>query len=78
MLINNFTSHTQKGFKANTPGCLEHSFAMFEALLDAKHNQREIIVTLQRLRIDQAQSSTVCFAFCTVSASLKLLRQNLC
>ena len=40
-----FTSHTQKGFKTNTPGCLEHSFALFEALLDAKHNQRQAVVT---------------------------------
>ena len=44
MLSNKFTSHTQKGFKV-TPGCLEHSFAMYEALLDAKQNQRQIIVT---------------------------------
>jgi hypothetical protein len=42
---NAFTSFTQKGFKAGTPGCLEHSFAMFEALLDAKHEQRQIVVT---------------------------------
>ena len=45
MIENKFTSHTQKGFKAKTPGCLEHSFAMFEALLDAKRNQRQIVVT---------------------------------
>src|SRR5436190_1836048 len=45
MLQNNFTSHAQKGFKADTPGCLEHSFAMFEALLDAKHEQRQIVVS---------------------------------
>ena len=44
MLSNKFISHVQKGFKAETPGCLEHSFAMFEALLDAKHNQRQIVV----------------------------------
>ena len=35
----NFLFH----FQSNTPGCLEHSFAMFEALLDAKHNQRQIV-----------------------------------
>jgi len=45
MLDNNYISHVQKGFKASTPGCLEHSFAMFEALLDAKSNQRKIVVS---------------------------------
>ena len=45
MLKNNYISHVQKGFKASTPGCLEHSFAMFEALLDAKSNQRKIVVS---------------------------------
>jgi hypothetical protein len=43
MTANKFISHVQKGFKAETPGCLEHSFAMFEALLDAKFNQRQIV-----------------------------------
>ena len=43
--VNKFTSHAQKGFKTNTPGCLEHSFAMFEALRDAKQNQRQVVVT---------------------------------
>ena len=45
MLSNNYISNVQKGFKAETPGCLEHSFAMFEALLDAKFNQRQIVVS---------------------------------
>ena len=45
MSKNNYISHVQKGFKANTPGCLEHSFAMFEALLDAKANQRQIVIS---------------------------------
>ena len=45
MISNKFLSTVQKGFKANTPGCLEHSFAMFEALLDAKSNQRQIVVS---------------------------------
>ena len=45
MLKNNYISHVQKGFKASTPGCLEHSFTMFEALLDAKSNQRQIVVS---------------------------------
>jgi hypothetical protein len=44
MLTNNFIKNTQKGFKAETPGCLEHSFAMFEALLDAKQSQRQVVV----------------------------------
>ena len=36
---------TQKGFLFGLPGCLEHSFALFEALRDAKEHQRQIIVT---------------------------------
>jgi len=44
MASNNYISKVQKGFKANTPGCLEHSFAMFEALRDAKLNQRQVVV----------------------------------
>jgi hypothetical protein len=44
MTQNKFISQVQKGFKAETPGCLEHSFAMYEALLDAKLNQRQIVV----------------------------------
>ena len=44
MAANKFISQVQKGFKADTAGCLEHSFAMFEALLDAKHNQKQIVV----------------------------------
>ena len=35
---------TQKGFLFGLPGCLEHSFTLFEALRDAKENQRQIIV----------------------------------
>lgn len=45
MLDNNYLSHVQKGFKANTPGCLEHSFSMFEALLEAKSSQKQIVVS---------------------------------
>ena len=41
---NGYFSKVQKGFKAETPGCLEHSFAMFEALLDAKSNQRQVVL----------------------------------
>jgi hypothetical protein len=44
MTANKFISNAQKGFKAETPGCLEHSFTMFEALLDAKHSQRQVVV----------------------------------
>ena len=44
MLQNKYISEVQKGFKSKTPGCLEHSLAMFEALLDAKFNQRQIVV----------------------------------
>ena len=38
MLANKFLSNSQKGFKASTPGCLEHSFAMFEALVSGTWN----------------------------------------
>jgi hypothetical protein len=41
MVKNNYISSVQKGFKADTPGCLEHSFLMFEALFDAKMEQRQ-------------------------------------
>ena len=44
MLTNKYISTSQKGFKAGTPGCLEHSFAMFEALFDAKSHYRQIVV----------------------------------
>jgi hypothetical protein len=50
MRLNNYISQVQKGFKAETPGCLEHSFTMFEALLDAKMEQRQIVVTWLDLR----------------------------
>src|SRR6185295_13127845 len=45
MLNNQYISKVQKGFKPDTPGCLENSFMMFEALLDAKFNQRQIVVS---------------------------------
>jgi hypothetical protein len=44
MMVNDFISSVQKGFKAETPGCLEHSFAMYEALLNAKAHQKQIVV----------------------------------
>jgi len=44
MTENNFISSVQKGFKAETPGCLEHSFVMYEALLNAKYHQKQIVV----------------------------------
>ena len=36
--------------EAETPGCLEHSFTMFEALLDAKMEQRQIVISWLDLR----------------------------
>ena len=45
MTRNGFIDKVQKGFKADTPGCLEHSFSKFEALLDAKFNQRQIVIS---------------------------------
>ena len=45
MLRNNYISREiQKGFLAGTPGCLEHTFALLEALQDAKDSYRQIIV----------------------------------
>ena len=41
---NKFLSQVQKGFKAETAGCLENSFAMCEALLNAKQSQKQIVV----------------------------------
>src|SRR4051812_34592295 len=88
MTENRFISQVQKGFKANTPGCLEHSFAMFEALLDAKHNQRQIVVTWLDLcnAYGSIKHNLVQFALqwyhacpaITVQVSSGLLRQNLC
>ena len=34
----------KRASKLRQQGCLEHSFAMYEALLNAKHNQRQIVV----------------------------------
>ena len=45
MLKNGFISkEVQKGFLAGMPGCLEHSFALVEALRDAKDHYRQIII----------------------------------
>ncbi len=45
LVQNNFIRReTQKGFLFGLPGCLEHSFTLFEALRDAKINQRQMIV----------------------------------
>jgi hypothetical protein len=35
----------QKGFLAGMPGCIEHAFALFEALREAKEHKRQIVVT---------------------------------
>jgi hypothetical protein len=34
----------QKGFLSGVPGCLEHSFSLYEALRNAKSHQRQIVV----------------------------------
>lgn len=36
---------TQKAFAPGIPGCLEHSFGLFEALREAKQETRQIVVT---------------------------------
>ena len=35
----------QKGFLYGLPGCLEHSFAVYEALQEAKKHKRQIVFT---------------------------------
>ncbi len=35
----------QKGFLAGIPGCLEHSFGLFEALKEAKSENRQIVIS---------------------------------
>jgi hypothetical protein len=46
MIKNNYISReVQKGFLAGTPGCIEHTFALLEAIRDAKDNHRQIIIT---------------------------------
>ena len=45
LLRNNYIDRaTQKGFLSGLPGCLEHSFTFYEALRNAKENQRQIVV----------------------------------
>ena len=44
MLSNKYIPReVQKGFLAGVPGCLEHSFALYEALREAKEEQRRIV-----------------------------------
>ena len=46
MLKNNFISREiQKGFLAGVPGCIEHTFALFEALRDSKQHYRQLVIT---------------------------------
>ena len=46
MIKNNFISRgIQKGFLAGVPGCIEHTFALFEALRDAKTYHRQLVIT---------------------------------
>ena len=46
MIKNNFISREiQKGFLAGVPGCIEHTFAVFEALRDAKAHHRQLVIT---------------------------------
>ena len=46
MVKNDFIARNiQKGFLAGMPGCLEHSFALSEALKNASEHQRQIVVT---------------------------------
>jgi hypothetical protein len=45
MVKNNYISRSvQKGFLSGIAGCLEHSFTLFEALREAKEEQRQIVV----------------------------------
>jgi len=46
LLKNNFISREiQKGFLAGVPGCIEHTFALFEALRDSKQHYRQLVIT---------------------------------
>lgn len=46
MLRNCYISREiQKGFLAGMPGCIEHTFALLEALKDAKSSYRQIVIT---------------------------------
>jgi hypothetical protein len=46
MVRNNYISKSvQKGFLTGVSGCLEHSFALMEALKEAKSSHRQIVVT---------------------------------
>lgn len=42
---NYISSQIQKGFLSGVPGCVEHSFALWEALREAKDEQRAIVVS---------------------------------
>ena len=45
MLQNKYISREiQKGFLAGMPGCIEHTFALLEALKDAKESHRQLII----------------------------------
>ena len=46
MVKNNYIPREiQKGFISGMPGCLEHAFALHEALRDATENKRQIVTT---------------------------------
>ena len=46
MIKNSFISREiQKGFLAGVPGCIEHTFALFEALRDAKEHYRQLVIS---------------------------------
>ena len=42
---NKFISNIQKGFLFGVPGCIEHSFSLWEALRDAKDGKRAIVLS---------------------------------
>lgn len=46
LVDNNYIDRAvQKGFLSGIAGCVEHSFALFEALRDATQQQRQIVIT---------------------------------
>ena len=46
MLRNSYISkEVQKGFLAGMSGCIEHTFALLEAIRDAKESHRQIVIT---------------------------------
>ena len=63
MIRNNFIQReVQKGFLSGMPGCLEHSFALAEALRDASFYQRQIVIAWIDLAYGSVRHNLIQFA----------------